>query len=165
MLPKVLTSLFNGGSARCTPPTRAQCSPGVSLGEVLIPGLHLCRRASAELCDSFLEALAALVRAAALAAAQGALPPLRHLPELLGILVAAAPDTSRTAWRSKLSRVSEQVVSPKTVCSPMCHGLRQSSAGSGHGSVACRQIVNMLYHKRGPVCCCIFLNSDATKLH
>ena len=52
-----------------------------------------------------LDALAALQRAASLAAAQQALPTLLHLPELLGLLLAAAPDDTRTAWQTRLSQV------------------------------------------------------------
>lgn len=81
--------------------------PGIGLSEIAcFPGeCHLCGRASAELCDSFLEALVPLTSALTLAAAQGVLPLLRHLHKLLGVLVAASPDDSRAAQCIKLSRM------------------------------------------------------------
>ena len=63
------------------------------------------RCAAPAFCTSMLEALAGLQRAAALAAVQQALPPMQHMPQLLGSLLAAAPDNTRTVWQLRLSQV------------------------------------------------------------
>jgi hypothetical protein len=86
-------------------------TPGCALVLAHQASLHtrlcVCRLASPAFCDAMLEALAALQRAAALAAAQQALPPLPHLSELLGVLLLAAPDDTRTAWQTRLSQVHD----------------------------------------------------------
>lgn len=83
--------------------TKGICSNG-SVAGTDRPSL-VCRRASPDFCASLLETLAALLRAAALAAAQQALPSLSHLSELLGALLAAAPDAVRLTWRTRMCQV------------------------------------------------------------